>query len=138
MKMASYQQRIPLKGTEDSIDYFTDILRTTKDQVGVNSAEVLLKSMVFWHHGGGFRYLNNFPSSASKRNNGRISRIFYLQVLTTPEIMEQINSELDRVKRGYALKSLLDTQNVGRAEFLLEALIFILEVFKTHRTTPIR
>ena len=135
MKMASYQQRIPLKGTEDSIDYFTDVLKSTKDQVGVNSAEVLLRAMVFWHHGGGFRFLNQFPTSASKRNNGRFSRIFYLQVLTTADIMEQINTELDRVRRGYALKSLLDTQNVGRAEFLLEALIFILEVFKTNRTS---
>ena len=136
--MASYQQRIPLKGTEDSIDYFTDILKSTKDQVGVNSAEVLLRAMVFWHHKGGFRYLNTFPTSASKRNNGRVSRIFYLQVLTTPDIMEQINTELDRVRRGYALKSLLDTQNVGRAEFLLEALIFILEVFKMYRTSSNR
>ena len=135
MKMASYQQRIPLKGTEDSIDYFTDVLKSTKDQVGVNSAEVLLRAMVFWHHGGGFRFLNQFPTSASKRNNGRVSRIFYLQVLTTADIMEKINTELDRVRRGYALKSLLDTQNVGRAEFLLEALIFILEVFKTNRTS---
>lgn len=62
MNMASYQQRIPLKGTEDSIDYFTDVLRSTKDQVGVNSAEVLLRAMVFWHHGGGFRFLQTCAS----------------------------------------------------------------------------
>ena len=47
--MVSYQQRIPLKGTEDSIEYFTHILRDTKNVIAVNSAEVLLKSLVFWH-----------------------------------------------------------------------------------------
>ena len=28
--MASYQQRIPLKGTEESIDFFTNVLKATK------------------------------------------------------------------------------------------------------------
>lgn len=130
MAPASYQQRIPLKGTEDSIDYFTNILRATKSSIGVNSAEVLLKALIFWHNSA-TPLLNKHECSAGQRNCcGRMSRIFYLQVLTTPDIMEQINSHLDRVRRGYALKSLLDSQHVGRAEFLLEALIFILEVFK--------
>ena len=44
--------------------------------------------------------------------------------------MDQINTHLDRVRRGYALKLMLDKCNVGRAEFLLEALIFIIECFK--------
>ena len=29
-QMASYQQRIPLKGTEESIDFFTNVLKATK------------------------------------------------------------------------------------------------------------
>ena len=131
---ASYQQRIPLKGTEESIDFFTNVLKATKNAVGVNSAEALLRALVFWqnNHGGGNgnKLLNRHPCSAAQRNCGRISRIFYLQVLTTPDIMEQINAHLDRVRRGYALKSLLDSHAVGRAEFLLEALIFIIECFK--------
>ena len=130
---ASYQQRIPLKGTEESIDYFTNVLKATKDEVKVNSAEVLLRALAFWHTGGGAALLHRIQSSASKRNCGRVSRVFYLQVLTTPDIMEQINTYLDRVRRGYALKSLLDSLHVGRAEFLLEALIFIIECYKEYK-----
>ena len=128
----SYQQRIPLKGTEESIDYFTDVLKTTKSTVGINSAEVLLQALAFWHknNNGTSFLLNRNSCTASQRNNGRMSRIFYLQVLTTPEIMAQISAHLDRVRREFALKSLLDSHNVGRAEFLLEALIFIIECFK--------
>ena len=49
--MVSYQQRIPLKGTEDSIEYFTHLLRDTKSEIGINSAEVLLRSLIYWHQG---------------------------------------------------------------------------------------
>ena len=41
-------------------------------------------------------------------------------------------AHLDRLQRAYALKSLLDSQAIGRAEFLLEALIFIIECFKEY------
>ena len=126
--MASYQQRIPLKGTEESIDYFTNVLKETKNKKSCNSAEALLRALVFWQKNNNL--LNKHACSAAQRNCGRVSRIFYLQVLTTPDIMEQINSQLDRIRRGYALKSLLDNHAVGRAEFLLEALIFIIECFK--------
>ena len=126
--MASYQQRIPLKGTEESIDFFTNVLKETKNFVSCNSAEALLRALVFWQKNNNL--LNKHACSAAQRNCGRVSRIFYLQVLTTPDIMEQINSQLDRIRRGYALKSLLDSHAVGRAEFLLEALIFIIECFK--------
>jgi hypothetical protein len=128
---ASYQQRIPLKGTEDSIEYFTNILKSTKDDVGVNSAEVMLKALVYWHMGGGSTRMNQIKCSASLRTCG-LSRIFYLQVLTTPDIMLKITTELDRLRRDYSVKSLLDGFGVGRTEFLLEALILILECFKIH------
>ena len=101
--------------------------------MGCNSAEALLQSLVFWQNNNSvYNLLNKHPCSAAQRNCGRISRIFYLQVLTTPDIMEQINAHLDRVRRAYALKSLLDSHAVGRAEFLLEALIFIIECFKEY------
>ena len=45
--------------------------------------------------------------------------------------MRQISTELDQLRRGYALKSLLDGYGVGRAEFLLEALILLIETFRT-------
>ena len=41
-------------------------------------------------------------------------------------------AHIDCVQREYVLKSFLDSQAVGRAEFLLEALIFIIECFKEY------
>ena len=53
-------------------------------------------------------YLNRMPCTANLRTRG-LSRVFYLQVLTTPDIMRQISTELDHLRRSYALKSLLGT-----------------------------
>ena len=45
----------------------------------------------FWHNDNR-TLLNRHRCSAFERNNiGQVSRLFYLQVLTTPEIMQQIN-----------------------------------------------
>jgi hypothetical protein len=46
-KMSTYQHRISFKGTEDSIDYFTKLLRDLKTIFGVNSAEILLGPMSY-------------------------------------------------------------------------------------------
>ena len=80
--------------------------------------------------GGGSTHLNRVHCTANTRTRG-LSRVFYLQVLTTPDVMRQISTELDQLRRGYALKSLLDGYGVGRAEFLLEALILLIETFRT-------
>ena len=41
--MATYQQRIALKGTESTISHFTNLLRGLKDLFGINSAEVITR-----------------------------------------------------------------------------------------------
>jgi hypothetical protein len=46
--MSTYQHRISFKGTEDSIDHFTKLLRDAKDIFGVNSAEILLSAASAW------------------------------------------------------------------------------------------
>ena len=139
--MLSYQQRIPLKGTEDSIEYFIHILKNTKNEIAVNSAEVLLKSMVFWHKGEGSNQIHRTPATlanvrARASNGTGLSRVFYLQVLTTPDVMRQIGTELDIVRRSYVLKTLLDGLGVGRAEYLLEALILLIECFRLYGSNP--
>ena len=137
--MLSYQQRIPLKGTEDSIEYFIHILRNTKNENAVNSADVLLKSMVFWHKGEGSNQIHRTPSTLANvraRSSNGLSRVFYLQVLTTPDVMRQIGTELDIVRRSYILKTLLDGLGVGRAEYLLEALILLIECFRLYGSNP--
>ena len=74
-EMASYQQRIPLKGTEESIEFFTNVLRDTKNFVGCNSAEALLRALIFWQKNyGANNYINKHPCTAPQRNCGRISR----------------------------------------------------------------
>ena len=85
---------------------------------------------IFFFKGGASTRLNRVHCTANTRIRG-LSRIFYLQVLTTPDVMGQISTELDLLRRGFALKSLLDGYGVGRAEFLLEALILLIETFKT-------
>ena len=138
--MLSYQQRIPLKGTEDSIEYFIHLLKNTKNEIAVNSAEVLLKSMIFWHNGEGSNQIYSSPATLAnvraRSSNGGLSRVFYLQVLTTPDVMRQIGTELDIVRRSYVLKTLLDGLGVGRAEYLLEALILLIECFRLYGSNP--
>jgi len=88
------------------------------------------RNIFFFFEGGGSTHLNRVHCTANTRTRG-LSRVFYLQVLTTPDVMRQISTELDQLRRGYALKSLLDGYGVGRAEFLLEALILLIETFRT-------
>jgi hypothetical protein len=47
-RMTTYQQRISFKGSEDSIDYFTNLLREAKEISGANSADILLSAAGQW------------------------------------------------------------------------------------------
>jgi len=46
--MSFFQQRISFKGSEDSIDFFTKLLRDVKIFHGLNSADVLLSAAGHW------------------------------------------------------------------------------------------
>ena len=52
MIMATYQQRIALKGTDSTIAHFTTLLRDVKDLFHINSAEVITNSVQHWRENG--------------------------------------------------------------------------------------
>lgn len=121
---ATFQQRIRFNGSEDSIDRFTVLLKDAKDLLRQNSAEVLLEVIAHWKRNGSW----GCKCTAAERRG--YSRVFYLQVLTSNDVLLRIDKELEKLRCDYYLKSLLDRHNVGRSEFLLEAMILILENFK--------
>ena len=53
MASGSFQQKLMLKGSEESIEYFTRILKTVKDRAGLSTAAALLESFENWAKFGG-------------------------------------------------------------------------------------
>jgi hypothetical protein len=125
--MSTYQHRISFKGTEDSIDHFTKLLRDAKDVFSVNSAEILLAATSHWMT----RPLASHVPRCNPQTRAGCSRIFYLQVLTTAFVVSRLNTELEKLKRDPTLKMMLEPHRVGRQEFLLEGLIVVLEFYRS-------
>lgn len=46
--MASFQQKLLLKGSEESIEYFTRILKVVKDKAGYNTATAVTEALTNW------------------------------------------------------------------------------------------
>lgn len=46
--MASFQQKLLLKGSEESIEYFTRILKLVKDKAGYNTATAVTEALGHW------------------------------------------------------------------------------------------
>ena len=122
-----YQQKIPLRGSEASLNLFTELLRELKGSGHGSSADVLLAAAVLW------RNRPRAPKAectASARFDGQ-THAFYLQLLTSTRTQQRIGEELDALRRDTALKSVIDRDGtVSRNEFLLEALIVILQLLK--------
>ena len=57
-RMATYQQRIALKGQEGTIAHFTNLLREIKNETSVNSAETIENAIEFWTSYGSSRPQN--------------------------------------------------------------------------------
>ena len=125
--MSTYQHRISFKGTEDSIDHFTKLLRDAKDVFSVNSAEILLAATSHWMT----RPLASHVPRCNAQTRSGCSRIFYLQVLTTAFVVSRLNTELEKLRRDPTLKMMLEPYRVGRQEFLLEGLIVVLEFYRS-------
>ena len=124
-----YQQRIPLRGSEASLNLFTELLRELKgSSAGYgSSADVLLAATALWHNRP--RALKA-ECTASARCDGQ-THAFYLQLLTSTRTQQRISEELDALRRDMALKSVIDRDgSVSRKDFLLEALIVILQLLK--------
>ena len=129
--MAILQHRIPLKGHDDSIEFFTKLLREIKSLSGLNSADVLLNAIYLWQNTYSSNNNNRHKSTAKQRITSSVSRSFYLQLLTSTDIQTKINFELDKLRCDHTLRSILsEDAGIGRhsAEYLLEALIFLLEL----------
>ena len=122
-----YQQKIPLRGSEASLNLFTELLRELKGSGHGSSADVLLAAAVLWRNRP--RALKA-ECTASARFDGQ-THAFYLQLLTSTRTQQRIGEELDALRRDTALKSVIDRDgSVSRNEFLLEALIVILQLLK--------
>ena len=140
--MATYQQRIALKGTESTIGHFTNLLRELKDLFGINSAEVILNAIQHWRENG-YKTLSDKSLSLnlvtkyfSELTSVYNTRTFHLQLLTSTEMMTRITSEVDRLKRDSTLKSAIEMYGIGpfsrgSADFQLAALILVLEYYKS-------
>ena len=131
--MSTYQHRISFKGTEDSIDHFTKLLKDLKTIFGVNSAEILLSAASNWMK----RPLASHVPRCNAQTRAGCSRIFYLQVLTTAFVVSRLNTELEKLRRDPTLKMILEPHRVGRQEFLLEALIIVLEFYRSSPTSTL-
>ena len=125
-----YQQKIPLRGSEASLNLFTELLRELKGSSAghSSSADVLLAATVLWRDRP--RALKA-ECTASARFDGGQTHAFYLQLLTSPRTQHRISEELDALRRDVALKSVIDRDgSVSRNDFLLEALIVLLQLLK--------
>ena len=47
--MCSFQQKLALKGSEESIEYFAGVLKDVKDRGGWNTAAALVSGQTCWH-----------------------------------------------------------------------------------------
>ena len=140
--MAIHQQRIPLKGYDESIDTFTALLKEVKENAGQTSADVLIAAIADWKSDGSKNINGNNDNKDILPETQRImrlrtkfsatSRAFYLQVLTSTEKQRTINLQLESLRLDPLLRNLLGVENglVGRNEYLLEALIYILQIAK--------
>ena len=45
---STFQQKLMLKGSEESIEYFTGILKEVKDKAGLSTATAIIESLENW------------------------------------------------------------------------------------------
>ena len=50
--MGSFQQKLLLKGSEESIEYFTGVLKAVKDGAGYSTAVAIVESLENWEKSG--------------------------------------------------------------------------------------
>ena len=51
--MGSFQQKLLLKGSEESIEYFTKVLKVVKDGAGYSTAVAIVEALENWEKSGG-------------------------------------------------------------------------------------
>ena len=50
--MGSFQQKLLLKGSEESIEYFTKVLKVVKDGAGYSTAVAIVEALENWEKSG--------------------------------------------------------------------------------------
>ena len=50
--MGSFQQKLLLKGSEESIEYFTKVLKVVKDGAGYSTAVAIVEALQHWEKSG--------------------------------------------------------------------------------------
>ncbi len=137
--MSVYQQRIPLRGSESSVHYFTELLRGLKsaDPAGSSSADILLRAAGLWkartYSARVVCTARSRPGSLAAEDGGALEQqaTFYLQLMTSTEIQQRINDELDVLRRDMVMRAAIDRDgSVHSSGYLLEAIIIVLELLK--------
>ncbi len=136
--MSVRQVSVPLRGLTRSIERFTNLARNAKkkceEEVGrtVYVEEIILKAARLWREeyvGHEERIKALQPLKHLKGEKGPFeSARFHLQLLASEKDREGFLAELEMLKKDLTLKSLLLVSPVEKGEFVLEALIFLLEL----------
>jgi len=121
--MASFQQKLLLKGSDESIDHFTKVLKDVKDKAGFSTAEAILEALEHWEQSG----IPSAKCDATERK-GKV-RPLQLALLCGAEIHMRVNKELEAIKRDNAMSLIMMRNRVGREEWLIEALIVSMDLF---------
>ncbi|XP_040580522.1 uncharacterized protein [Lepeophtheirus salmonis] len=125
--MILQQQRISLKGSDERIDYFTELLKICKKSSELSGAGVILEATLLWKRSKCIR-----PSIISKKGSNQKDRSVstrncYLFVFTPPRDFDELYSKLNSLKTDKTIKQIIEGRTITRNEVLLEALIIVLE-----------
>jgi len=122
--MGSFQQKLLLKGSDESIDYFTNVLKDVKDKGGYSTASAIVEALENWEK-------NGTPSVKCEalERQGKV-RGLQLAILCSADTHMRVSNEFERIKRDNTMSLVMIRNKVGREEWLLEALIVIMDFFK--------
>lgn len=121
--MSSFQQKLALKGSEESIEYFAGVLKDVKDRGGWNTAAALCGSLEYWDEQGS-------PSAVCSAQNrqGKV-RPLGLLVLGTAEVHKQLTGLLEKLRSDHMMSLVMMRNKVGKEAWLLEALVVSMELY---------
>jgi len=121
--MSSFQQKLMLKGSDESIDYFTKVLKDIKDKGGYSTAEALLEAMEYWD-----KNSSTTASCEALERQGKV-RAMQLSLLCGPEVHLRINKDIETLKRDNAMSLVMMRNRVGKDEWMMEAIIVCMDLF---------
>eukprot|EP00092_Neocalanus_flemingeri_P040871 GFUD01044493.1.p1 GENE.GFUD01044493.1~~GFUD01044493.1.p1 ORF type:complete len:524 (+),score=169.43 GFUD01044493.1:52-1572(+) len=126
--MASFQQKLMLKGSDESIDYFTKVLKDVKDKAGFSTASAIVEALENWETTG-------IPSAKCEalERQGKV-RSLPLALLCSADVHVRVNSSMERIKRDNTMCLVMIRNKAGKEEWLLEALIVTMEFFLNSST----